>query len=140
MEPVFGLLILAAPLYMTFKKPKIMYWVCLANLWFQGLIILFKFDQIVNLHGLGEIQPALFLCFLTFFIPFVCAFFTGTFLQDPLIGVACIPIYCIVQTVILGIQTNQEAMTHRVITGIKYFLPVLATIVSAARIVAMFLK
>ena len=46
MEPICGLLLLLFPLWMIWKRPATMYWICLAFLWLQALAIVFNFNAV----------------------------------------------------------------------------------------------
>ena len=141
MEAICGLLLLLFPLWMIWKRPATMYWICLAFLWLQALAIVFNFNAVYAFVVEGNekkgesILPLAILSCLCFLLPLAAAGLTALLTGAYFLGIPCFLLYSIIQTAILGAKTGQIDLTKRSMVILQGFLPILGFIVTLIRLI-----
>jgi len=133
-------------LWLFWKQPAVMYWVCGIFLWLQALAITFNFDAVYAYVVEGDtekgksIAPLAYFSCLCFLIPLAAAALTGWLTGASFLAIPCFILYSIVQTAILGAATEQLEGTKRGVFVLQTFIPILGFIITVIRLIDPIVK
>lgn len=150
---ILGGLIFLFALLSNDEGRKVAYWIGLVALYLQALFITFRFGFVLDLASgkiyssggpssiMDEMRQAghvgvfwgAVLSSVPFILPLILSLLTGSISGNTAVGVVSFPFYSVIQVVVLGMATNQGSLTNRVVTAIKYALPILSFLVSLIR-------
>jgi hypothetical protein len=144
---------LIASIVGTLRWPKPMYWIGFVGLYFQSLLLLFKFEDMASLFGAAPTEfsvacfvdgleavtsygPAIILAVCPFPIPALLACFTSGVCENYIVGLAAFAFFSILQVVIHGVLCGQDRLTNKMLAGAKLAIPILSFLVNVLRAMA----
>jgi uncharacterized membrane protein YjfL (UPF0719 family) len=143
---VTPILLVAIIFSFVFRKSSAMYWISLVALYFQALIMIFKFrfifdtvtsfnpDPFLTPNNLGLKLAAAF-AVLPFGIPVLLAYFTAAITSNAAMGIGSFIFYSIIQVMLQGIASGQNIFNEKLKQGIKFALPIFSLLLSVVQVV-----